>query len=169
MVQAERAYWNDVAAAMVQAERAYWSRKGRGHVELRLRKAIRHLGEEPDLLAFGKAVTVHDLSKGQRMVFKDRTIGAEGDGLFAFTLKDLPGVDIRLRGEAPAPAAEDGDGAERFFGCVQKPPYLHLGEQKERVMGLDAMEKLQVPADMLTEAGQLATGLKILEQTNRTD
>ena len=70
-----------------------------------------------------RAFSVRELSRGQRMVYKDHNIGQPGDGHFAFTFKDLLGVSIRLRGEKPAPTSLEVDPemarhAETFFNVL---------------------------------------------------
>ena len=61
-----------------------------------------------------KAISLQDLSRGQRFVYR-APVGQAGDGLFTFTLKDQPGVGIRLRCE-PVRMSETQPAEESLIG-----------------------------------------------------
>lgn len=71
--------------------------------------------------AYERSISLSDLSRGQRFVYRQNL----GNCLFAYTLKDLPGVGIRLAHEKRRPSEFTPELAALFFevlhSCVTRP------------------------------------------------
>lgn len=85
----------DAAVWMVEARHARWATK-HGQAHLILTKALNlHTPDEREALKYRPALTLADLRRDAKYTYRHHV----GDGLFAQSLKDLPGLGIRLSGD----------------------------------------------------------------------
>lgn len=87
------------------------ARRGKGRTGLILAKAMSPISDHE--VRFDRPVTLADLMRGQRYTYRHHV----GDGLWAHTLKDLPGVGIRFRREKPRPT-EEVDGRSLYLSVL---------------------------------------------------
>lgn len=86
---------HEAAVWMVTAQKARWSRN-RSEGCLILNKALKaHTSEEREALKYRPSLTLADIRRDAKYTYRHHV----GDGLFAQTLKDLPGLAIRLKGD----------------------------------------------------------------------
>jgi len=105
---------DDVARRLITTQRGRFSRRSHnGSRRIDLRVAASEVVSY-DGGRLQKAISLQDLSRGQRFVYR-APVGQAGDGLFTFTLKDQPGVGIRLRCE-PVRMSETQPAEESLIG-----------------------------------------------------
>lgn len=91
----------EFVAGLLASGRASFG-KGHRHRQVLLKEPVLLGQRVSDDQLPRRAGSLSDLLRDQRYVYRT-SVGTPGEGLFAFTLKDLPGVGIRFSGEKVRP------------------------------------------------------------------